>query len=103
MRISLPILTSLGIIDGFQEFPAWILGIPSILGAVAIVLIQVKKGEPATKTIGKVLLGFGCGYFLGGVVALKYGLDRLASSFIAAVGSPALLAAIENRIKGTLK
>lgn len=82
------------------SMPTWILGIPAILGAIGIVFYKHKQGEPVINSIGKVIIGFGAGYFMGGIAAMKLGIDRFSGSFCMALVSPALLTVMEDRLKG---
>lgn len=90
------------VLSGAMETSIWWWAIASVIGAVGITFYNLKNGAKAINAVGKVVLGFGCGFFLGGIVATKLGVDKLAGCFIAAGLSPAIMQVLEDKLRKSL-
>lgn len=85
------------------SLPAWVFAVPAIGGALGITFLQYKKGDLPINIVGKIILAWSTGFFLGQTISTRTGLDRLGSSFAGAGLMPVLLSAGESYVRSRLK
>lgn len=90
-------------IELVPDVSVWSLAVPALIGAVGITLIQKKVNrDNLGNALGKVLVGFGIGYFGAGYIALKTGFDKPASAFFGGLLSPAILVVANSKVSSLL-
>lgn len=81
-----------------NDIPASWLAVATVGGAVGVTLYQHKKGDSPVNALGKVLIGFGIGFYLGGSIAQTLKVTQQAGSFIGGLCSPIIFAAINRKV-----
>lgn len=98
MMILTPKFLILDLVASVLDLQLTSLALPAVMGSIAITLYQYKKGDSIANALGKLLIGFTVGYWLGGFIAKKTGLEAEASSAFGGLLSPSILATLQSRV-----